>query len=360
MKMSLVRRVLPAVSAVLFAGGVSLAGIRWLEKDYDFGLMREIAGPQTGHSRLVNEGPDTLQIFSVKPSCGCTSAEFSDAPIAPGDTAVISYTYNPEMRPGKFDKSVKVRFSNGERVSIKIIGNVLGTPESLSLLYPVDAGRMRISADVIDAEDVVFGRSPIFFVNAYSMSIDSVRPVVRSSSPGLILTPSATGAGPGDVITYSLNFDSRKHGQFGRVQIPVSFDASLPGDESEPMNLIFNAFVLPDTNALLTRQGNKHPSAFTESSVINIGTPSERQIKTEIVVGNRGDSPLQILAVSTPSDDFKAGRWPKEIKPGKTASVKLTIDRAGLPSGPFRLPVDIVTTDPDRPRTTVYITGNGE
>ena len=103
-----------------------VSSVRWLEKDYDFGLMKEVAGPKTGQSRFVNAGRDTL----------CTTA---------GPTAVIRYTYDPAMRPGKFAKHVRVNLSDGTHASIAIKGNVLGTPESLSTLYPVEAGMLRLS-----------------------------------------------------------------------------------------------------------------------------------------------------------------------------------------------------------------------
>ena len=158
MKRSVLAALCAAAALAATADPVPVASIRWIDRDFDFGLMKEQAGPKTGSSRFVNLGPDTVSVFSVKPSCGCTSAEFSDAPVAPGDTAVVSYTYDPHMRPGKFDKSVKVRLSNGDRYSIRITGNVLGTPESLATLFPVDAGEMRLTDAVINAGEVTFGK----------------------------------------------------------------------------------------------------------------------------------------------------------------------------------------------------------
>ncbi len=260
-----------ALTAVSLLAAMSLcatAEIRWIDRDYDFGLMKEIAGPKTGTSRFVNLGPDTVTIFSVRPSCGCTTADYSDAPIAPGDTAVVSYTYNPDMRPGKFDKSVKVRLSNGDRYSIRITGNVLGTPESLATLYPVDAGDIRLSDAVIQAGDVTFGRTRAFFVNAYSLPLDSISPVVVSGSQGLAVTPSRPKAGPGDIITYSVNFDSRRHGVYGPVEIPVTFRADAA---SEPATVTFHAFVLPDTEALTLHQKGKHPACDLTPDPIDLG-----------------------------------------------------------------------------------------
>lgn len=348
-----------ALTAVSLLAAMSLcatAEIRWIDRDYDFGLMKEIAGPKTGTSRFVNLGPDTVTIFSVRPSCGCTTADYSDAPIAPGDTAVVSYTYNPDMRPGKFDKSVKVRLSNGDRYSIRITGNVLGTPESLATLYPVDAGDIRLSDAVIQAGDVTFGRTRAFFVNAYSLPLDSISPVVVSGSQGLAVTPSRPKAGPGDIITYSVNFDSRRHGVYGPVEIPVTFRADAA---SEPATVTFHAFVLPDTEALTLHQKGKHPACDLTPDPIDLGmSVGTGRVRTELTVTNSGSGPLHILRLYAPSDAVSFGKLPKEIKPGKSARIKVEVDAASLSGGPFRIPVDVITDDPVHPHLQISVSGN--
>jgi len=346
------------VAAVFIAAMASCAsaGIKWIERDYDFGLMKEIAGPKTGTSRFVNTGSDTISIFSVRPSCGCTTADYSDTPLAPGDTAVVSYTYNPKMRPGKFDKSVKVRLSNGERHSIRITGNVIGTPESLASIYPIDAGDIRLSDASIHAGDVTYGRTRAFFVNAYSLPLDTIFPTAVSGSEGLVVTPSRKKAGPGDIITFSLNFDSRRHGMYGPVDIPVTFRAD---HGSEPVTLHFHAFVLPDTEVLRLQQKDKNPSCDLSPDPIDLGmNVGTDKIMTEFRITNGGSGPLHILRLHTPSEAVRFGTTPKEIKTGKTAVIKLEIDPGALPNGPFRIPIDIISDDPAHPHLRLPISGN--
>lgn len=339
------------------AASVAVAEIRWVERDFDFGLMKEVAGPKTGSSRFVNLGPDTVTVFSVRPSCGCTTADYTDAPLAPGDTATVSYTYNPEMRPGKFDKSVKVRLSDGSHYSIRIRGNVLGTPESLATLYPVDGGEIRLSDAVADAGDIDFGRTRALFVNAYSLAPDSIAPIVVSGSQGLSVTPSTPKAGPGDIITYSLNFNSRRHGEYGPVEIPVTFRAN---NNTDPVTFRFRVFVLPDTEALAVRQKGKSPACDLSPDPIDLGmnAGSSGPIRTKLTVSNNGRGPLHILRLHAASEAVKFGKTPKEIKAGKRAEVQVEIDPGKLPAGPFRLPVDVITDDPAHPHLQVDVAGN--
>lgn len=85
---------------------------------------------------VKNTGKKPLIITSVKPSCGCTTPDFSKDPIAPGKSGHIKVHYNTAITGG-FQKLIEV-FSNdpeNSRSVIYIKGNVLatGTPETKSV-----------------------------------------------------------------------------------------------------------------------------------------------------------------------------------------------------------------------------------
>lgn len=336
----------------LFA--TATAEVRWLEKDHDFGLMKEVAGPQTGVSRFVNLGPDTLSIFNVRPSCGCTSAKWSEELIAPGDTAIVSYTYDPHLRPGKFDKSVKVQLSDGSRHSIRITGNVFGTPESLSTLYPFEAGDLRLSEAAVNMGTVKYGHTPIAFVNAYSLATDSVAPTVATDVPGLVVSPSVPAAGPGDLITYTLRLDTRNTGQYGPIEGGIVF--TTPGGESKP--LPFRAFIEPDPDRLLLAQRGKNPVCELTPDPVDFGAQSadgNRAPITELTVSNPGKGPLDIYRVVCDNQAVTLTGVPANVKAGKKAKIKVSVDPAQLQQGPHRIPLTFITSDPQNPVKTLNI-----
>ncbi|MDE7401959.1 MAG: DUF1573 domain-containing protein [Muribaculaceae bacterium] len=320
----------------------SNAALRWLETDCDFGLWHEEAGPRTMQARFINTGPDDVVIFNVKASCGCTSAKWSDDPIAPGDTAVILITYDPYMRPGRFEKSVTVHTHDGTRQRITIHGNVLGTPESLASLYPVEAGRMRLSDSVLDLGEVEEGRVPNGFLNAYILGPDSVKPIVNTPNSAITVKKSAKAAAPGDLVTFNLFADTRALGEYGPVELPVNFSA---GEDSESAIVKVRIFVKPDRNRLLAMQKGKNPRVSADS------TPNPLEIKDghlegEIELRNDGDAPLAILRVWSKSLAIENIKLPKPIKPGKTGIVKFTAPAA---TGISRHEISVITNDPDRP-----------
>lgn len=56
---------------------------------------------------FTNSGEEALVINNVRPSCGCTVADYPHTPIAPGETATVKATYNARS-VGAFRKTVTV------------------------------------------------------------------------------------------------------------------------------------------------------------------------------------------------------------------------------------------------------------
>lgn len=80
---------------------------------YDFGDINEKAGPVTYTFKIKNDGEVPLVITKVVASCGCTTPDWTKAPIASGQTGEIKVTFDPTNRPGAFTKPVSV-YSNGK------------------------------------------------------------------------------------------------------------------------------------------------------------------------------------------------------------------------------------------------------
>ena len=322
-------------------------GIRWLEFDYDFGLMKEEAGPKTGVSRFVNEGEVPVTIVSVRPSCGCTSAVYTEDPVAPGDTATISYTYDPTRRPGKFEKSVKVRLDNGARYSIGISGNVLGTPESLTQLYPVEAGKLRLNRGRVDFGDIQSGTTRSSFVSAYNLSPDSIAPSAKSASDALAVTRDSGRIGPGDIATFGVYFDAAKHGRLGPVEIPVEIYAEEGDPQQGEATVTVTATVLPAPFHLTPERERKAPMMFVEPDPVDLGGIARgADPEFEITVTHRGKDRLEIGAVYDKAGRVEVLSLPKPLKGGKSGRIKCRLKSGLMPGGPFRIPLTILSNDP--------------
>jgi len=104
------------------------AKFEWLSKtDYDFGKIPQDV-PATVTYEFVNTGEVPLIISNVKPSCGCTTPEYSKDPIQPKQKGFIKATYNAH-NAGSFIKTVTVTANTEEQnTTLKLQGEVLPKP----------------------------------------------------------------------------------------------------------------------------------------------------------------------------------------------------------------------------------------
>jgi len=97
----------------------SLPAFVWTETVFDFGKIKHNT-PVTHEFRFTNKGAEPLIITSVQASCGCTVAQYSKDPIAPGSEGFVTATYNAATK-GVFNKSVTVNANTQDGVVVLAI-----------------------------------------------------------------------------------------------------------------------------------------------------------------------------------------------------------------------------------------------
>ncbi|MEL6654591.1 MAG: DUF1573 domain-containing protein, partial [Bacteroidota bacterium] len=81
--------------------------VEWYETQYDFGGITQ--GETVSHTfRFKNTGSEPLKLTRVKPSCGCTTPEWSREEIAPGEEGFIEVKFNSTGKLGVQSKAVTV------------------------------------------------------------------------------------------------------------------------------------------------------------------------------------------------------------------------------------------------------------
>ena len=147
-------RFLFALSLLLSGCFLASAQLALCGESVDFGIIREADGMKTATAYVKNVSESPVFLLKVKPTCGCTAADFPRESILPGDSACITLTYNPLRRPGRFDKEVKVFPSDGEMIRIPIHGTVIASESTLNQLYPDKAGPLQSPYYRIDISEV--------------------------------------------------------------------------------------------------------------------------------------------------------------------------------------------------------------
>lgn len=120
------KKTLLGMVAVLGFGLASAQSISFDKTVFDYGKI-ETGSDGHRYFTVKNTGDKPLILSEVKPSCGCTTPEWSKDPILPGKTAQIKVGYNTNS-PGAFSKIIEV-FSNdpnNSRTVLTIKGEVAG------------------------------------------------------------------------------------------------------------------------------------------------------------------------------------------------------------------------------------------
>jgi len=93
---------------------------------HDFGIIRESDGKVSAIFTFTNLGDSPLIITRVEASCGCTTPEWTQEPVASGGQGYIKATYDPTNRIYFFERSLTV-YSNGNpsKILLSIQGTVI-------------------------------------------------------------------------------------------------------------------------------------------------------------------------------------------------------------------------------------------
>ncbi|HNL38655.1 MAG TPA: DUF1573 domain-containing protein [Saprospiraceae bacterium] len=95
--------------------------VSWLtEQDHDFG---EVPSGKTVHFlfKYKNISTEPLLLQTVRTTCGCTAADWTEEPVMPGGTGQISIEFESSQR-GAFHKKIRVFFDKQRKAEILWIG----------------------------------------------------------------------------------------------------------------------------------------------------------------------------------------------------------------------------------------------
>lgn len=183
-----------------------------------FGRIYEADGPKTVRAFVRNEGATPVALLKVRPTCGCTAADFMKEEVAPGDSAWIDLTYDPVRRPGYFEKSVKIYPTEGDMVRVAITGTVFASPETAESMFPVDAGALRLSQSTLMTLSPMGTDQRTLYIDAYNADDSPVWLRLESDSEAVDTQPFPSPLPPGEKGLIGVYIDPRKEPRSGKLE----------------------------------------------------------------------------------------------------------------------------------------------
>jgi Protein of unknown function (DUF1573) len=293
------------------------------EKIKDFGTVPK-GEKIRADFQVKNTGNAPLEISQVRPTCGCTVADF-DHTIAPGGTGKIDAEVDTTGFSGPISKAVLV-FSNDP-----------ATPQV----------NLVIKADV-RAFIEVLPRPLIIFRNVLQGEPATEKLVLVSADGSTFKIEDASASGGPYKLAYrelpeKERIPDRKGSQW---ELTVTVPADAPeGMLNQKIVVKTNAPKAPEVTINVT--GAVRPVVQVIPGEVNFGTvPGDALVGHNVlVINNRQGSELQLTDVSVDNANFSTEVIP--LQAGQRYQVAVSM-KAGVPKGEQKATLKIATSDPLR------------
>ena len=323
---------------------------------HDFGQIKETDGLASYKFEFTNTGATPLILKNVQASCGCTTPNWPREPILPGTKSLITVTYNPQNRPGHFEKQITVT-SNGdpETLVLKIMGEVIPKPPTIEDTYPANIGGLRVKSTQIAINSVEPNKKATQTAEVFN-NTDKAMSIKFSNLPGYIAIKTIPEViQPKNKAIFEVTYDAAIKNDWGLVWDNIKFQ--INGKDSSAYALAISANIQEDFGKLTPEQKQNAPVIDVENPIFEFGTikPGEK-VQHEFTFKNAGKSDLVIHKVQTTCGCTVANMKTQLIKPGETSSISVSFDSNGK-SGVQDKGITVVSNDPSNSRIMLHIKG---
>lgn len=310
--------------------------------------------PVSAEFTVTNQGDSPMTILSVRPDCGCTSAEWTQTPIAPGAKGKISITYDAALL-GHFEKQIAVQISHSEKETRLILsGDVVMERKDNAARYPYRIGDIYIDSDNMEFDDVYRGDMPQKALQVYNSGRQSYEPELMHLPKYLTCVSEPQVIRPGRTGRILITLNSNQLRNYGLTQTSI-YLSRFQGDRVNSENEIgISATLLPEPVSSENVMANA-PKAQLDSTVLHLGSlGGKKQLKRTVTLTNAGKSTLEINTLQVYNPGIRASLAKRTLQPGESTKLKIAVHST---SHTFkgRRRVLIITNDPANPKIVVDI-----
>ena len=334
--------------------------ITFEKTEHDFGKINEGDGRVSTVFEFKNEGMEPLVLSNVRASCGCTTPSWTKEPVEPGQTGSITVTYNPNGRPGVFQKTVTIT-SNASNPTVKVYikGEVIPKSAQPVDKYPVKMGDLSLNAKSANFGKVTTGEvtRTIEYANLTDHDI-TVDVLVNTKDTYLKAIPSFTTLKPKESGTLTLMINGALCNQWGPIAKAVYMVVNGNEVRSEANQIVLNAEHEEDFSSMTVEQRQKAPIFEIEEREIDLGSvKAGEKLQKKVSFKNVGVNPLIIRTIINNNTDMVSVAADKlTVKGGKSGSLKVAVvTKADSQSTTFRRQIEVITNDPKSPKTILTI-----
>jgi len=343
------KKIFSILSMALIAG-VMMAQqpvITYEKTEHDFGKIHEEDGRVTVVFTFRNEGMSPLILSNVRASCGCTTPDWTKEPVEPGQTGSIKVTYNPNGRPGRFQKTVTVT-SNATEPTTKVYikGEVIPKPAKPVNKYTIEVGALNMKEKVLNLGTIYKGQNKngeleIANLKQEEHTVDLATNAADSYMIHQVTLPTIK---PNETGKFIFAIETAKNNLYGPIEAYAYVVVDGKKEISDAYKLTIKANIVEDFSGMTVEDKQQAPIIEVQSEYSGIKIPAGKVQKVIIPIKNSGVNPLEIRrAYST--DSHLTMKAPKAIKSGKKGALTVDINTKDLEANPYEREIVIISND---------------
>jgi Protein of unknown function (DUF1573). len=363
-----VRHLLILITVLFFTVNNLYSQIVFVEEPtHNFGRIKEDGGLVSHSFEIKNTGDRPLVITRVSVSCGCTRPKWSKEPIQPSATTEVIVTYDPNGRPGYFNKTMQIH-SNAEesRFTLSVRGRVEPKFVPPPIVYNYSVGNLNMHTKTVAFDSIAYNNKGEGLSEVVKVQNDGEVPLTilwGKIPPYLSIAANPKELNSDEAGEIIISIDATNIKSKGRLTATVPFWVKAEGQEPVENKLNVSANIIDDFSKLSQSEKDNSPIVMLSTTEIDYGKLSGgnrgRVVRT-FDITNRGKTPLTIYSVTSDDEAITISGGRKEIRPNATATFRVAIQARNLNVGLLDSSINIVCNAPNTPVSIIKVTAEKE
>ena len=311
--------------------------------------------PVTATFDVKNISNAPIEISSMYSGCNCTQVGFPVGVIPAGTDFKVSATYDSKQL-GHFQRDVAIYVKDQkEPTYVTVKGVVVPKVESFVGNYPYSIGGLLTDVNIIEFDDVNRGERPVQDIHIFNPNNQFVEPVLMHL-PGYLraaVSPKRIGPKKDGVIHLMLN--SSKMKSLGLTQASIYLSKGMGDKVSEDKEIVVSAVLLPPEQKLDEVSLYRSPRIQLSSTTVDLSNIKGGKKKAEIVITNKGKSPLEIRSMQLFTPGIEITLAKQKLNAGESTKMKITGYAQDLSRVKSRPRILMITNDPRQQKVIIEI-----
>ena len=339
---------------LLSMAAVAQEPVLTLEKTtHDFGKINEADGRVTTVFEFRNEGMVPLVLTNVKASCGCTTPKWTREPVEPGQKGTITVTYNPNGRPGRFQKTVTITSNASEpTVRLYIKGEVIPKPVKPTEQYPVEMGALRLKKTSLNFGAVPKREGGRMLEIGYANTTDSVVKVdlLFNAEEHSYIKPLVTlkEVQKGETGKFQFSLQAKECPLWGPLEVKMYVMINGKRKISDDYAITLKMDIKEDFSQMSVEDQQQAPIIEVQDQIDLGKVKAGKKLSAKLGISNAGVNSLWIRRIVSNDNGVLVVAPKSAIKSGKKAEVKVEINTAGLAVGSYSRQITVINNDPKK------------